>query len=87
MSGWTVLYGGELSKDVAQRVVEGTIFLRRRARAVQCHCWSGLHVPDMPVGCEGAKDKSMEITAVDMESFKKLKIDTEVTKIIFILQV
>ena len=41
----------------------------------------------MPVGCEGAKDKSMEITAVDMESFKKLKIDTEVTKIIFILQV
>jgi len=29
----------------------------------------------------------MELTAVDMEGFKKLRIDSEETKIIFILQV
>ena len=37
--------------------------------------------------CAGAKEQSLELTAVDMEGFKKLRIDSEETKIIFILQV
>lgn len=35
----------------------------------------------------GAAEKSVALTAVDMAGFKKLNIDTEQTKIIFILQV
>jgi hypothetical protein len=94
MSTWTVLYGGELSKDVAQRLVEGAL-----ATAVR-----ELFTPAAPAGClgrrrsagawragwrngTGAKEQSMELTAVDMEGFKKLRIDSEETKIIFILQV
>ena len=35
----------------------------------------------------GGAEKSIVLTAVDMEGFKKLKIDSEETKIIFIIEV
>lgn len=45
MSTWTVLYGGELSKDVAQRLVEGAL-----ATAVR-----ELFTPAAPAGCLGRR--------------------------------
>ena len=33
------------------------------------------------------KERSIDLTAVDMDAFKKLKIETEVTTIVFIIQV
>ena len=33
------------------------------------------------------KERSIDLTAVDMDAFKKLKIETEVSTIVFIIQV
>jgi hypothetical protein len=86
---WSVLFGGELSADVAQRLVEGA-----RAPLSPYSAFSSTHTHAFASATfaltgplPGAKDKSLTLTAEDMAGFKKLKIDTEETKIIFILQV
>jgi len=115
MSAWTVLYGGELSKDVATKLVEGAlrphVMLAPGLLAVpvnackphsDCKTVNNIRTDDVDPLCKearsrihailiwsptGAAGKSIALTAIDMDGFKRLKIDSKETKIIFIIQV
>jgi hypothetical protein len=94
---YTVLYGGELAKDVASRMVAGP---RAPCPPPPGGCCQDGEKKDGSVregppldvslacvcGAEGEK-RCVALTAVDMEGFKKLNIDSEATNIIFVVQV